>query len=230
LGKVEEQHHLFESELRPALAGSGILLLNYPDLDAEQRSFVKNYFEDHIFPVLTPLSVDPAHPFPQMSNISLNLAVFVEDPETGIERFARVKVSDNLPCFVTLSDDRNDKEGILPTWVGLPLEQVIAQHLDRLFPGMLIKAHCLFRITRNADFPVKEDEADDLLAAITVGELRMPRQGKDVAFLNNPSGMVGYPQFRRVVLHLSTIQDSNDLYIEPLIYRIDVHGHCRQRL
>jgi len=166
LEKVEEQHYLFESELRPALAGAGILLLNYPDLDSEQRRVVKNYFEDHVFPVLTPLSVDPAHPFPQMSNLSLNLAVVVEDPETGIERFARVKVPDSLPRFVTLSDDRNGKDKVRPTWVGLPLEQVIAQHLEQLFPGMLIKAHYLFRITRDADFPVKEDEADDLLAAI----------------------------------------------------------------
>ncbi len=166
VGKVEEQHHLFESELRPALAESGILLLNYPDLDTDQRRVVKNYFEDHVFPVLTPLSVDPAHPFPQMSNLSLNLAVIVEDPETGIERFARVKVPDSLPRFVTLSNDRNGKDESRPTWVGLALEQVIAQHLDRLFPGMLIKAHYLFRITRDADFPLKEEEADDLLEAI----------------------------------------------------------------
>ena len=74
LGKVEEQHHLFESKLRPALAEAGIHLLNYPDLNADQHIVVKKYFEDHVFPVLTPLSVDPAHPFPQMSNLSLNLA------------------------------------------------------------------------------------------------------------------------------------------------------------
>ena len=166
LAKVEEQHHLFEAKLRPALAEAGIHLLNYPDLGTEQRIVVKNYFEDHVFPVLTPLSVDPAHPFPQMSNLSLNLAVVVEDPETGIERFARVKVPDSLPRFVTLSDANVGKDELRPTWAGLPLEQVIAQHLDRLFPGMLIKAHYLFRITRDADFPVKEDEADDLLAAI----------------------------------------------------------------
>ena len=166
LGKVEEQHHLFESELRPALAGAGIHLLNYPDLNTEQCRVVKNYFEEHVCPVLTPLSVDPAHPFPQMSNLSLNLAVVVEDPETGFERFARVKVPDSLPRFVTLSDDSIGKDELRPAWAGLPLEQVIARHLDRLFPGMLIKTHYLFRITRDADFPVKEDEADDLLAAI----------------------------------------------------------------
>jgi polyphosphate kinase len=166
LGKVEEQYHLFEFELRPALAEAGIHLLDYPDMGTEQRIVVKNYFEDHVFPVLTPLSVDPAHPFPQMSNLSLNLAVIVEDPETGMERFARIKVPDSLPRFVTLSDDRNSKDELRPTWIGLPLEQVIAQHLDRLFPGMSIKTHYLFRITRDADFPVKEDEADDLLAAI----------------------------------------------------------------
>lgn len=166
LVKVAEQHHLFEAELRSALAAEGVFLLNYSDLDTEQRRILGNYFEAHVFPVLTPLSVDPAHPFPQMSNLSLNLAVVVEDPETGIERFARVKVPDSLPRFVTLNNDRNENEETRPTWIGVALEQVIAQHLDRLFPGMLIKAHHLFRITRDADFPVKEDEADDLLVAI----------------------------------------------------------------
>ena len=167
LAKVEEQHHLFESELRPALIARGVLLLNYPDLDAGQCQMVKNHFEEYVFPVLTPLSVDPAHPFPQMSNLSLNLAVAVEDPETGIERFARVKVPDSLPRFVTLTDGQLRKGEGQPFWVGLPLEQVIAKHLEHLFPGMIVKSHHFFRITRDADFPVKEDEADDLLTAIS---------------------------------------------------------------
>lgn len=166
LVKVAEQHHLFQAILRPALAAEGIVLLDDADLDAEQRGILTNYFEEHVFPVLTPLSVDPAHPFPQMSNLSLNLAVVVEDPETAIERFARVKVPDSLPRFVALTDERNGKDASRSSWVGVPLEQVIAQHLHRLFPGMMVKAHHLFRVTRDADFPVKEDEADDLLAAI----------------------------------------------------------------
>ena len=214
LGKIGEHHHLFESQLCPALVEAGIHLLNYPDLDKEQRSFVKNYFEEQAFPLLTPLSVDPTHPFPQMSNLSLNLAVVVEDPETGIERFARVKVPDDLPRFVTLSDDRNGKDELQPIWVGLPLEQVIAQHLDRLFPGMLIKAHYLFRITRDADFPVKEDEADDLLAAITE-EVNKRRLDGFVCRLEVERSM--YPDGREKLIKALEITEQAVYEIEGLL-------------
>ena len=166
LEKMAEQHHLFEAELRPALAAEGVLLFDYRQLDPDQCEFVRNYFEARVFPVLTPLSVDPAHPFPQMSNLSLNLAVVVEDPETGVERFARIKVPDSLPRFVGLEIPESPEGTTPPVWLGVPLEQVIAKNLGRLFPGMRIKSHHFFRITRDADFPVKEDEADDLLAAI----------------------------------------------------------------
>ena len=113
-------------------------------------------FDTEILPVLTPLSVDPAHPFPYISNLSLNLAVVVRDPVTAATRFARVKVPPLLPRFLQLGEQR--------TFV--PLEQVIAAHLGELFPGMEVSAHHAFRITRNADLELEEEEAEDLLHAV----------------------------------------------------------------
>ena len=122
-----------------------------------------------VFPVLTPLAVDPAHPFPYISNLSLNLAVVVRDPDDGETRFARVKVPPILPRFVVMPDGERF----------VPLEQVIAAHLDRLFPGLEVLEHHAFRVTRNADFDVEEDEADDLLLAIE-SELNRRRFGRVV--------------------------------------------------
>ncbi len=166
LEKVALQHHTFEQELRPALSQHGVHLLNYADLSPDQQQFLRDYFEKRIFPVLTPLSVDPAHPFPRMSNLSLNLAVRVVNPENGQERFARVKVPSNLPRFVGMPEALCHYQGKDCVWVGVPLEQIISENLDALFPGMTIAGHHAFRITRDADFPVLEDEADDLLIAI----------------------------------------------------------------
>ncbi|WP_035986655.1 polyphosphate kinase 1 [Leptolyngbya sp. KIOST-1] len=164
--KVQLQHQTFEQHLRPALTEHGVYLENYRDLTKEQTFYLRDYFEKRIFPVLTPLSVDPSHPFPRMSNLSLNLAVNVVDPETGIERFARVKVPSSLPRFVGMPEPLCTYKGDPCVWIGVPLEQVIAENLSYLFPGMTIVGHHLFRITRDADFPVLEDEADDLLIAI----------------------------------------------------------------
>ncbi|MBD2114606.1 MULTISPECIES: polyphosphate kinase 1 [Cyanophyceae] len=166
LEKIALQNQTFEHELRPELTKHGVYLQNYHDLTQEQLFFLKDYFEKRIFPVLTPLSVDPSHPFPRMSNLSLNLAVKVTDPETGVERFARVKVPSNLPRFVGMPEPLCTYKGKPCVWIGVPLEQVIAENLGYLFPGMTIVSHHLFRITRDADFPVLEDEADDLLLAI----------------------------------------------------------------
>jgi polyphosphate kinase len=166
LEKVTLQHRTFEQDLRPALIEHGVHLQNYADLTKEQRFYLKDYFEKRIFPVLTPLSVDPSHPFPRMSNLSLNLAVRVVNPDTGIERFARVKVPSSLPRFVGMPEPLRTHQGDPCVWIGVPLEQVIAANLGYLFPGMEIVGHNLFRITRDADFPVLEDEADDLLIAI----------------------------------------------------------------
>ncbi|MBE9111284.1 polyphosphate kinase 1 [Nodosilinea sp. LEGE 07298] len=164
--KVQIQHQTFKDELLPALTDHGVYLQNYRDLSKEQTFYLRDYFEKRIFPVLTPLSVDPSHPFPRMSNLSLNLAVRVSDPDTGVERFARVKVPSSLPRFVGMPESLCTYQGEPCLWIGVPLEQVIAENLGYLFPGMTIVGHHLFRITRDADFPVLEDEADDLLIAI----------------------------------------------------------------
>ncbi|MGB3199454.1 MAG: polyphosphate kinase, partial [Nodosilinea sp.] len=160
------QHQTFEHSLRPALTKHGVYLQNYRELTKKQKVYLRDYFEKRIFPVLTPLSVDPSHPFPRLSNLSLNLAVKVADPDTGIERFARVKVPSSLPRFVGMPEPLCTHKGEPCLWIGVPLEQVIAENLGYLFPGMTIVGHHLFRITRDADFPVLEDEADDLLIAI----------------------------------------------------------------
>ncbi len=173
---VKQQVENFEFNLKKELVNHGVHLINYVDLHPEQRIYLHKYFEDNIFPVLTPLAVDPSHPFPHMSNLSLNLAVLVKNPDTGAELFARVKVPRLLPRFVTLPEDlRQIGEGEdQAIWVGVPLEQVIAHNLDALFPGMDVQECHTFRLTRDADLAVQEDEADDLLLAIEQ-ELRKRR-------------------------------------------------------
>jgi polyphosphate kinase len=142
--------------LFPLLEGAGIRIVGLDDLNEEDRVTLREAFHERIFPVLTPLSVDPAHPFPYISNLSLNLAAIVRDPITGVNRFARVKVPPLLPRFLALPDG-----GRL-----VPIEEVIAGHLDTLFPGMEIVSRHPFRVTRDADVEVEEDEAEDLLSAI----------------------------------------------------------------
>lgn len=171
---VSLQHQHFEEEIRPALSSHNIHILEYVDLNQEQRLYLQRYFEEQLFPVLTPLAVDPGHPFPYISNLSLNLAVVVKDPETDEELFARVKVPKLLPRFVRLPEQ--DWGG---GFVFVPLEQVIAHNLEFLFPGMNIQEYHPFRITRNADLELEEDEADDLLIAIEQ-ELRKRRFGGSV--------------------------------------------------
>lgn len=180
---VQQQDHLFEHRLRSQLDEEGIHLVNHVDLTQEQRSYLHNYFEDHIFPVLTPLAVDPSHPFPYISNLSLNLAVIVRDPDTDEELFARVKVPRLLPRFIPLPKELRLQQGKKPSiWTGVPLEQVIAHNLDALFPGMIVQECHPFRVTRNADLSVEEDEADDLLLAIEQ-ELRKRNIGKSAVRL-----------------------------------------------
>ncbi|MBD2186473.1 polyphosphate kinase 1 [Planktothrix sp. FACHB-1355] len=176
---VTQQHQHFEQELRPQLAKRGVHILDYMDLNQEQRIYLQNYFEEQIFPVLTPLAVDPGHPFPYISNLSLNLAVVVQDPDTGEELFARVKVPKMLPRFLRLPEELRDSTDI---WTGVPLEQVIAHNLASLFPGMNIQECHPFRITRHADLTVEEDEAEDLLLAIEQ-ELRKRRLAGSVVRL-----------------------------------------------
>ncbi|HEY9807626.1 MAG TPA: polyphosphate kinase 1, partial [Candidatus Obscuribacterales bacterium] len=180
---VIKQHRHFEQALRPQLANQGIYLLEYMDLNQEQRIYLQRYFEEQIFPVLTPLAVDPSHPFPYISNLSLNLAVVIQDPETEEEYFARVKVPKVLPRFLPLPEELCLRhKGECSTWSGVPLEQVIAHNLESLFPGMNIQEYYPFRITRNADLELEEDEADDLMLAIEQ-ELRKRRFGGSVVRL-----------------------------------------------
>jgi polyphosphate kinase len=152
----ERAEAAWTAELRPALEKQRIRIVQWDQLDDEDRAFLGRRFRERIFPVLTPLSVDPAHPFPYISNLSLNLAAVVRDPITGLRRFARVKVPPLLPRFTALTDGERF----------VPLEQIIAAHLDQLFPGMDLVTYHVFRVTRDADVEVEEDEADDLLAAI----------------------------------------------------------------
>jgi polyphosphate kinase len=174
---VSQQHQHFEKVLRPQLVREGIHILDYMDLTQEQRTYLQNYFEEQIFPVLTPLAVDPSHPFPYISNLSLSLAVVVKDPDTGEELFARVKVPKVLPRFIPLPEElRYRQKANSSVWTGVPLEQVIAHNLEFLFPGMNIQEYHPFRITRNSDLALEEDEADDLLLAIEQ-ELRKRRVG-----------------------------------------------------
>ncbi len=164
---IEEKHQHFEKVLKKELTKSGVYLLNYVDLNQEQRTYINQFFEDYIFPVLTPLAVDPSHPFPYISNLSLNLAVVLKDPSLEQELFARVKIPPVLPRFVTFPEElrqkHRGKEGI---WTGVPMEQVVTHNLEYLFSGMNILESYAFRVTRNADLSVEEDEADDLLLAI----------------------------------------------------------------
>ncbi len=176
---LHSQYQNFERELRPLLAEKGIHILNYFELNQEQRKYLQYYFEEQIFPVLTPLAVDPGHPFPYISNLSLSLAVVMKHPETGDELFARVKVPQVLPRFINIPPELSSEPEGQVHWTGIPLEQMIAHNLDALFPGMDIQECHTFRVTRNADIALAEDDADDLLLAIEQ-ELRKRRLGGSV--------------------------------------------------
>ena len=159
---------LWEDEVRPALRDEGIRVVSCVECDAAELERVSRRFHEQIFPVLTPLGVGPGRPFPYISNLSLSIGVWLRDPVTGVESFARVKVPrEVLPRFVRID-----------TTTFVPLEDVISLHLDELFPGMEIVHHDVFRVTRDADFTVS-DEADDLLRAVE-DELRRRRFGEVV--------------------------------------------------
>lgn len=148
---------VFITDLAPRLGAAGIGFSDYSGLDEEDSQYMDVQFRDRVFPVVTPLAVDPSHPFPYISNLSMNLAVVVRNPETDVTRFARVKVPPILPRFVVLPDGERF----------VPLEQVIAAHLGDLFPGMEIVAHHVFRVTRNADIEIDQaDEGTDLLLTL----------------------------------------------------------------
>lgn len=160
--ELSERHAAaFSEQVVPALWQDGIELVRWADLTAPEQKQCKKLFKERVFPILTPLAVDPAHPFPYISGLSLNLAVLIRDPRTGKEHFARVKVPSNLARFVPLGNDRF-----------VPLEDVIGEHLKRLFPGMEVLEVHTFRVTRNEDVEVEEDDAENLLAALEKELLR----------------------------------------------------------
>jgi polyphosphate kinase len=146
--QYERASKVFITDLAPRLAAAGVGFSDYRELDEEDREYLDIQFRERVFPVVTPLAVDPSHPFPYISNLSLNLAVVVRNPETNVTRFARVKVPPILPRFVVLPDGERF----------VPLEQVIAHHLGDLFPGMEVMAHHPFRVTRNADLEFEEED------------------------------------------------------------------------
>ena len=162
----ERADRVLDGDILSALEKADIRLVTWDQLAKDERDHLAQEFQDRIFPVLTPLSVDPSHPFPYISSLSLNLAAVVRDPMTGGRRFARVKVPPLLPRFLPLPDAGRF----------IPLEQVIAANLGELFPGMEIVAHHVFRITRDADVELEEEEGEDLLAAVET-VLRRRRRG-----------------------------------------------------
>ena len=169
LALCREQEQILAGVVVPQLDREGIRLTSLAELDAGERDALHRIFDEHVFPVLTPQGVDPGHPFPYISNLSLNLAVLVADRETGEERFARVKVPSNLDRFLRVPG----------TGSYVTLEEVIADRVDELFARMEVREWSTFRVTRNADLTVEDNEADDLLEAVEM-ELRRRRFGRAV--------------------------------------------------
>jgi polyphosphate kinase len=190
---------VFLDSVRPGLAAEGIHVVTWADLDEAERERLSTYFNEQVFPVLTPLAVDPAHPFPFVSGLSLNLAVTVRQPDDGGQHFARVKVPDNVDRFVELDRRPGDDDKEVRF---LPTEELIAAFLPTLFPGMKIVEHHAFRITRNADFEVEEDRDEDLLQALE-RELARRRFGSPV--------------------RLEVADDMTDNMLELLLRELDVH-------
>src|SRR4051794_23341131 len=212
---LEMQSTFFRDVLRPELANEGINIVDYADLTPEQQQEARSYFDRMVFPVSTPLAVDPGHPFPHISSLSLNLAVELQDPR-GIKRFARVKVPNVLPRMVPLSpgkvaeakgkrsQHKETRDTVVYTW----LEQILAANLEALFPDMqLVEVHP-FRVIRDADLEIQELEADDLLESVEQS-LFQRRFGSAVALFVN-SGM---PDHLRNLITENLELDSSDVYV-----------------
>jgi polyphosphate kinase len=194
LSLVERQDRLVLDVLLPELAQKGIAIVPFSSLGTEDHDRMTKYFDENVYPVLTPLAVDPGHPFPMISNLSLNIAVYVRDDVTGEERSARVKVPNSLPRFL----QANENQWCL-------LEDLITSNLGRLFSGMTVGRADLFRVTRNADLTLEEDEADDLLVALEV-ELRRRRFGEALR-VEIQSGMS--PEFLELLVDQLELDRSN---------------------
>ena len=175
---TRRQIAIFQDGLVPGLAAEDIRFFEYETVADEHKAFLDRVFEERLFPVLTPLAVDPAHPFPYISNLSLNLAVVVGDPAAEEPRIARVKVPPLLPRFVELTHAGHF----------VPIEQIIAAHLNKLFPGMQVLRRHVFRVTRDADFSLNEDDMEDLLVAVE-NILRLRRRSPRAVRLEVDAGM-----------------------------------------
>ncbi|WP_083966752.1 RNA degradosome polyphosphate kinase [Demequina globuliformis] len=175
---MDRHASVFQDHVAPALSDQGIWLVRHDDLDGAEQERLRKLFRSDIFPVLTPLAVDPAHPFPYISGLSLNLAVELRDPDTGKDLFARVKVPETLPRFLSVDSSGHAAQVTDASALSdeprsfVPLEDVIAAHLDYLFPGMEVVSHYTFRVTRNEDVEVEEDDAENLLKAMEKELLR----------------------------------------------------------
>ena len=170
--RLQNEHaHYVTEKLLPALADEHIVLLSWDRLTTTEQERLSRYYRQQVFPVLTPLAVDPAHPFPYISGNSLNLAVLVENPNSGKSHFARVKIPGNMPRLVPV-DDLTDEESREERFGFITMENLIIAHLESLFPGMIIKEARSFRVTRNEDIDVEEDDAENLLNAMEKELLR----------------------------------------------------------
>lgn len=197
------QSAVFTERVRPALADEGIAIVRWDQLTEEERERLTDLFAAQVFPVLTPLSVDPAHPFPYISGLSLNLAVVLINAKTGKEHFARVKVPPLLPRLLHIWPKAGESAvADLFSTRFVPLEDVIAAHLDMLFPGMEVHEHYTFRVTRNEDLEVEEDDAENLLAALEK-ELTRRRFGPPV--------------------RLEVDEDMDDHVLDMLVRELGVH-------
>jgi polyphosphate kinase len=161
---VERQSATFADEILPSLQKKGIEILRWNQLSDSEIMYLTNFFEDRIFPVLTPLAVDPSHPFPYISGLSLNLGIIVQNPEREDEFFARIKVPPTFSRFIPTSPSKPGRF--------IPLEEIISQHLSKLFPGMKILDHYTFRLTRNQDLEFEDEETEDLLSSLEQELLR----------------------------------------------------------
>ncbi len=178
---LKKQQYKTKEYITEEFKKNNLFILEYKELNKKQKLWIDNYFINAIFPILTPLAVDPAHPFPFISNLSLNLAAIIVDKESEKEQFARIKIpGESISRFISIPLELDNNESIIYT--GIPIEQIIANNLSMLFPGMEVKEYSFFRVTRDADLELRDIEADDLMSALEEG-LRKRRKGGEVVRL-----------------------------------------------
>jgi polyphosphate kinase len=202
---IARQTKCFQTDILPQLAQNGIEITDWESLTEGEKSYINKIFTNKIFPVLTPLAVDPSHPFPYISGLSLNLAVLVKQPETNEELFARVKVPASLPRFIETAEFAGTRF--------IPLEKVIIANLHQLFPGMEIEDYYTFRITRNADLELEEEESENLLESMEQ-ELLRRKFGPPVRL--EVASDIGSELLNRLKVELSIREEDISRYTEPL--------------